>query len=293
MTVIIDINKGKLVGSLTVLFHVDKAQLSTKHQLVMEVIEKKGIKVAYMSIEDLANEAGVSTATISRFWHVVGFNNFKQFKEHVKQRIETTPENKLRNFFLDMGSDGFFARIMEQNYDCLFQTHMHLNREHLTESVREVSHAKRVVIHAPSSSEGLGNLLAHRLKRFGITVEQTPKSGHEIYESMLHFNKEDVIVIFQYVKMLPESEIILDYSRKLGIKTILFTDQLVSDMNKLADYVLYAHRGDTWEFHSMVAPTTVVETLVMLISKELEKQSIENLQKLSKLRRDYGEIVPS
>ena len=64
-------------------------------------------------------------------------------------------------------------------------------------------------------------------------------------------------------------------------------------MNKLADYVLYAHRGDAWEFHSMVAPTTVVETLVMLIGQQLEQRSLENLEKLSELRKIMVDIVPS
>ena len=49
---------------------------------------------------------------------------------------------------------------------------------------------QRGIFHAPSSSEGLGRLLWHRLKRFGIPVEMTAKSGHEIYESMIHFQKE-------------------------------------------------------------------------------------------------------
>ena len=287
------INDRRRVTSVTFLLNVDKAQLSAKHQKVMEVIEKRGIKIAYMSIEDIASEAEVSTATISRFWKVAGYKNFKQFKEEVKQRIETTPENKLRNFILDMGTDDLFDRIIEQNYEYLFQTHSHLNRENLNKSVEAIIKANRVFIHAPSSSEGLGKLLSHRLKRFGITVESTAKSGHEIFESMIHFKDSDVIVIFQFVKLLPESEAILDYANKLGIKTILFTDQLMASMNKLADYVLYAHRGDTWEFHSMVAPTTVVETVVMLIGQQFEERSIENLKKLSKLRRDYGDIVPS
>lgn len=287
------VNDRRRVTSVAILMNVDKAQLSAKHQKVMDVIEKRGIKIAYMSIEDIASEAEVSTATISRFWKVAGYKNFKQFKEEVKQRIETTPENKLRNFILDMGSDDLFDRIIEQNYEYLFQTHSHLNRAHLNKSVEEIINAKRVFIHAPSSSEGLGRLLSHRLKRFGITVEHTAKSGHDIFESMIHFQESDVIVIFQFVKLLPESEAILDYTNKLGVKTVLFTDQLVANMNKLADYVLYAHRGDTWEFHSMVAPTTVVETVVMLIGQQLEQRSIENLEKLSKLRRDYGDIVPS
>lgn len=259
----------------------------------MEVIEKKGFKVAYMSIGDLAKEAEVSSATISRFWRLAGFKNFKDFKEHVKQRIETTPENKLKNFILDIGNDNLFDRIIEQNYDFLFQTHARLDREALNESAAEIIKANRVFIYAPSSSEGLGSLLRHRLKRYGIAVEKTAKSGHEIYESMIHFKEGDVIIIFQYVKSLPESEIILDYTNELGVKTILFTDQLVANMNKLADYVLYAYRGDTWDFHSMVAPTTVVETLVMLISQQLGERSLKNLEKLSELRRKYGDIVPN
>src|SRR5699024_11399692 len=118
-----------------------------------------------------------------------------------------------------------------------------------------------------------GSLIRQRLKRYGIPVEKTAKCGHEIYESMIHFREGDVVIIFQYVKSLPESEIILDYTNELGVKTILFTDQFVANMNKLADYVLYAHRGDSWDFHSMVAPTTVVESLVLLISQQLADHS--------------------
>lgn len=278
---------------MSLFLNIDKTQLSIKHLKLKEVIEKKGFKVAYMSIGDLANEAGVSSATISRFWKLAGFKNFKAFKNHVKYRIETTPENKLKNFILDIGSDDLFDRVIDQNYEYLFQTHMHLNRQDLNDAVTAIINCKRVFLHAPSSSAGLGSLLQHRLRRFGISVERTAKSGHEIYESMIHFQKNDVIIIFQFVKLMPESKAILDYTKELGIKTILFTDQLDADMNNLADYVLYANRGDAWSFHSMVGPITVVETLIMLIGQELEDSSLENLEKLSELRKKYGDIVPN
>lgn len=278
---------------MSLLLNLDKTQLSTKQQQVLEVVEKRGFKIAYMSIEDLAKEAEVSVATVSRFWELAGFKNFKAFKTHVKNRIESTPENKLRNFMLDIGDDDLFNRIIEQNYDYLFQTHTHLNRQDLKDAVQTIIKCDRVFLHAPSSSEGLGTLLSHRLKRFGIPVERVAKSGHDIFESMIHFEKNDLVIIFQFVKLLPESKTILDYTNELGTKTILFTDQLVADMNHLANYVLYADRGDIWDFHSMVGPLTVVEVLIMLIGQELEESSIENLKRLSELRRKYRGIVPN
>ena len=278
---------------MSLLLNLDKTQLSTKQQQVLEVVEKRGFKIAYMSIEDLAKEAEVSVATVSRFWELAGFKNFKAFKTHVKNRIESTPENKLRNFMLDIGDDDLFNRIIEQNYDYLFQTHTHLNRQDLKDAVQTIIKCDRVFLHAPSSSEGLGTLLSHRLKRFGIPVERVAKSGHDIFESMIHFEKNDLIIIFQFVKLLPESKALLDYANELGIETILFTDQLVADMNQLANYVLYADRGDIWDFHSMIGPLTVVEALIMLVGQELEESSIENLKKLSELRKKYRDIVPN
>ncbi|GAA4073098.1 MurR/RpiR family transcriptional regulator [Amphibacillus indicireducens] len=278
---------------MSLLLNLDKMQLSTKQQQVLEVVEKRGFKIAYMSIEDLAKEAEVSVATVSRFWELAGFKNFKAFKTHVKNRIESTPENKLRNFMLDIGDDDLFNRIIEQNYDYLFQTHTHLNRQDLKDAVQTIIKCDRVFLHAPSSSEGLGTLLSHRLKRFGIPVERVAKSGHDIFESMIHFEKNDLIIIFQFVKLLPESKALLDYANELGIETILFTDQLVADMNQLANYVLYADRGDIWDFHSMIGPLTVVEALIMLVGQELEESSIENLKKLSELRKKYRDIVPN
>lgn len=278
---------------MSLLLNLDKTQLSTKQQQVLEVVEKRGFKIAYMSIEDLAKEAEVSVATVSRFWELAGFKNFKAFKTHVKNRIESTPENKLRNFMLDIGDDDLFNRIIEQNYDYLFQTHTHLNRQDLKDAVQTIIKCDRVFLHAPSSSEGLGTLLSHRLKRFGIPVERVAKSGHDIFESMIHFEKNDLIIIFQFVKLLPESKALLDYANELDIETILFTDQLVADMNQLANYVLYADRGDIWDFHSMIGPLTVVEALIMLVGQELEESSIENLKKLSELRKKYRDIVPN
>lgn len=82
-----------------------------------------------------------------------------------------------------------------------------------------------------------------------------PKSGHEIFESLVHLTDQDVVLIFGFGKLHPETKVILDYSKEVGAKSIVMTDCLISDFNTTADIILFSSRGELWEFHSMIAPT--------------------------------------
>lgn len=76
--------------------------------------------------------------------------------------------------------------------------------------------------------------------------------------------------MFGFVQLLPETEVILDYAREAGYVVILITDRLVFPRSYDADIVLYAGRGEVWEFHSMVGPTYIIENLILgvgLLSK--------------------------
>ena len=62
------------------------------------------------------------------------------------------------------------------------------------------------------------------LARFGLEIELLPKSGHELFESLMHFQKEDVVFIFGFVAMNREATVLLDYAKKVNYKTIIVTD---------------------------------------------------------------------
>ena len=72
----------------------------------------------------------------------------------------------------------------------------------------------------------------------------------------------------------------------------MITDRLISDFNTNADIVLYASRGELWEFHSMVAPTFLIENLIIGIGMQQKKKSISKLEKLNELRSKYKDILP-
>ena len=51
--------------------------------------------------------------------------------------------------------------------------------------------------------------MKHRLARFGLDIEILPKSGHELFESLMHFREEDVVFLFGFVSMNREASVLL------------------------------------------------------------------------------------
>ena len=154
-----------------------------------------------------------------------------------------------------------------------------------------MSNCRKIYIHAPSSAEGIGVLMKHRLSRFGLEIEILPKSGDELFECLMHFQKEDVVFLFGFVAMNREASVLLDYAKKVNYKTIIVTDCLFQIFKK-GDYIFYTNRGELWEFHSMIAPTFLIENFILGIGQYFEQQSLQNLEKLSEIRKLYKDQLP-
>ncbi|KGP73834.1 MurR/RpiR family transcriptional regulator [Pontibacillus yanchengensis] len=274
------------------LFSLEGVHLTPKQRRVADLVEKQGTSIVYHTEKEIADKAGVSTPTVSRFWGLIGYTTFKDFKKEMKSRIEITPENKFRNFAEQLDENHLLSRLVEHHFKNLVHTANHLNNEHMQKAIQTISSATVVYIYAPASSEGLGDLLEFRLKRFGIHIERIAKSGFEIYESMLHMTSQSTLIVFQFVEMLLETQALFEHANSIGMKIILISDQLVSNMHEYVDYSLYTHRGEMWEFHTMVAPVAVLEGIVMGVGLELEEVSLQRLQALSELRKTYSHLIP-
>lgn len=188
--------------------------------------------------------------------------------------------------------DDLLSDMLERAAGYLYDTSHNLAQENFEQAVEAMMQAKNIYVYASGPAEGLGNLFLFRINRFGVNVQALPKSGHLLFETLVNLKPDDVILVFGFFKVLPEVKVIMDYAAELKCKTVVITDRLVSDFNNQATVVLYACRGQMWEFHSMVAPTAVVESLVIAIGLRMEKEALSNLELLQNLRRRYANLIP-
>jgi len=271
---------------------INVEDLSKSEKKVADFFCKNIRVIPYMTLNELSQEIKVSIATISRFCIAIGFSGFKEFKDHLKNNFEISPANKMESILNEVHDREIPTEIINRSIDYLNNTANHLSIEEFNKAITTILTAENIYLFAPGPAESVADLLSFRLNRFGLNTEKMAKSGKEILESLININQADIVIIFGFFKVLPETQVILDYAEKIGFRIILITDLIISEMVDKSDIVLYVERGEVWEFHSMVAPIALVESLVVAIAMDNEQKSLEKLNYLHKLRKEYSSYLP-
>ncbi|MGY4688361.1 MurR/RpiR family transcriptional regulator [Salibacterium sp. K-3] len=266
---------------------IDSSSLSANQQKVADYLYKQDTKIAYLTQKDIARETGVSMATVSRFFRQIGFTSFKAFREEMKHRFADTPANKMGTMIEKTESSKVVHSMMQQSQTYLETTSKEMSENDFQKTVAFINEAAVVYMFGYGPAAALTSLFSFRLRRFGIHVHVLPESGQKLLEEMMHFQKQDAVVIFGFAKPLPEIRALFDAAAEKGMVVILITDLRVFEFIPRADAVMYTERGEMWEFHSMTAPVALIESIIVEIGREREETAMANLEELERLRKKY------
>lgn len=269
----------------------ENRKLTRGHQRIADYISKHMEDIPFMVEEDIASACDVSISTVSRFWAEVNCKNLKEFKQKVKDELLLSPSQKLQSAFSKMNEEDAAASLWV-GADYLQQTADRLAQEAFDQAARLLREAGTVYVYGPGSAESLVALADFRLSRFGMRVTRLDRGGHELFNRLVHVQPQDVILIFGFVSESPELAVLLDDAKERGYRTLLVTDLLVSPMLDKATVTLYTARGQLWEFHSMVAPVALLETLIVAVGKQMEEQAVAGSEALHELRKKYHKLLP-
>lgn len=265
---------------------------SPNQRIIADFIQKNELRALYMTEQEMADELHLSIASVSRFWKAAGYKHAKDFKNRLRFRFESTPSEKMRDAMQRTDGGSLPQKLLDITSHHLQETSRYLSDHLLQSAVDALSTARHIYIYSPGPCAGLAELLAYRMARFGLSIKRMAPSGHELMETLMHAGKKDVMLVFGFVQLLPETEVILDHASEGGYTVILITDRLVFPRSQDADIVLYAGRGEVWEFHSMVGPTYIVENLILGVGLQRKESSLRKLDKLQQLRARYGGKLP-
>jgi DNA-binding MurR/RpiR family transcriptional regulator len=205
---------------------------------------------------------------------------------------EVTPADKMKNLLTQVGEQDIAGMILSREIEYIQTTFQLLDRGQFDHAVQLIDDAPRVHIHGAGPSASLVELLRFRLNRHGKQAVVLPRSGSELFESLVHVQADEPLIVFGFFQSSPEIEVIQRFASDRGSPVILFTDLTVSEMIDRASCVLYACRGETKQFHSVSAPAALVDALFVALSMKDEPASVRRLNDLYELRKQYRHLLP-
>ena len=220
--------------------------LSASHRRMADYALLHPFKVATMSIDEFAQECGVSVATANRFARALGLPGYPGFRAALAQGFEEVlePVERLR---LERGkastaADVFAASLYDDQINAE-RTRLALSADQCEQAVKAVLQAKRIFIIGFGSSAYLAGLLQRGLSLHCEMVESLAGPGgvsHAARE-LSRIRPGDLVIAIAFPRYLADTITLARAAKNANVTVLALTDKLTSPLAPLSDICLCAH----------------------------------------------------
>ncbi|MBQ9760247.1 MAG: MurR/RpiR family transcriptional regulator [Clostridia bacterium] len=247
-------------------------------------------KAAYLTASKLGAIVGVSESTVVRFANELGYEGYPDFQDSLRklirnrltsfQRIEVT--NNL------IGDGDVLEKVLTSDMDKIRRTMEEIDRRMFCEAVEKMVNAKTIYILGVRSSSALAGFLNYSFRmifRDVKFVQTTARS--ELFEQIMAIGKEDVMIAISFPRYSKRIINAVEYARDKGANVVALTDSAVSPIAAYADQLLIAHSDMASFVDSLVAPLSIINAIIVAVSRLKQDEVTERLRTLEEVWDKY------
>ncbi|MEK3984723.1 MurR/RpiR family transcriptional regulator [Paenibacillus sp. FSL K6-3166] len=248
----------------------EKSKLSQMERKLAERILSSPGEIVHMGITELAEQCGISPATITRFCKVLHFKGFPDFKVKLAAEIahsDAGPQDG-GSSYQDIVAGNPLSVIVEamqtNHLTSIRDTTSLLDLERLQAAVNLLCQARRVDLYGMATSSIVAQDFYQKLIRIGVNCTAFADSHMQI-TSASSLSEGDVVFAVSYSGETPETIDSLTCAKASGASTIALTSYGSSPLATLADIPLFSsslekgmRRGD---MASRIAQLHIIDIL--------------------------------
>ena len=236
--------------------------LSSSEKKVADFVLEHYEETIRMTLADVAQESGVSDATVLRFCRSIGYESWLEFKINLTQMLPNLPEQILDEV-LEGDSPGTIARkVFRKSIQAITDTMAVIDESSFTKALELINDAERILLIGVGTSGPMANEMHNRFLRLGLNCHVQTDSYIQVMESALLSAKDLVIVISQTGDSGdPLRTTALAESR--GCSIIVITGNTASKLTDYADVVLLSvsHETRVETIASRIAQYAIIHAL--------------------------------
>ncbi|PNH91093.1 XRE family transcriptional regulator [Vibrio diazotrophicus] len=277
-----------------------RSQLSQSSRLVADWVIENAAKAAYMTSQELAQEAQVSQSTIVKFTQKIGFKGYSEFKlalsEEIgrKQAISATPLHS--GIFADDPLAVIAQKLIKAKTEAMIQTTNALSFDACNQAAQWLSDARTVQIVGIGGSALTAKDLGYKLLKLGITA-LTEQDSHVQIAVARTLTEKDVQIAISFSGERKEILVAAEAAKEQGAKVIALSSPNISSANKsklrrIADITFDTIADEVENRSSAIASRSaqnVITDLLFIYLVQLRDESAR--QMISDISSDIRQIL--
>ena len=275
-----------------ILTHIQEnmTSFSKGQKLIANFILSSYDKAAFMTACKLGKTVNVSESTVVRFAAELGFDGYpsmqKTLQEMIRnkltaiQRVEVSKER--------IGNQDVMTMVMQSDIEKIRMTLDETDQTSFNQAVAAIANAKRIYILGVRSASVLANFISFYFRfMFDNVVSVDTSSISEVFEQIVHISSDDVFIGLSFPRYSKRTIKAMQYAKDQGAKVVAITDSKVSPLTKIADVSLLAKSDMASFVDSLVAPLSLVNALIVAISREKAVHLESSLNRLESIWEEY------
>ncbi len=259
---------------------------SKSQKLIAKYILEHYDKAAYMTALKLGNAVNISESTVVRFAISLGFEGYPQLQRslqsHIKNKLTSLQRMDVSRSRL--GGENTISAVLNQDIDKIRRTVENVNPTDFQNAVDAIIAAKSIYIQGAMSSGLLASFAHYYLRLMFDNVTQVGAVGTaELFQRMIHIGKGDLLIAMSFPRYASSTIEACRFAREAGAYIIVITDSESSPLVQYANTALYAYSDMVSFVDSLVAPMSLINALIAMVSAANREQVEQTFSKLEQL----------
>ena len=247
-------------------------------------------KAAYMTAAKLGAEVSVSESTVVRFVMELGYAGYPEFQKALQELIRTKLTSFQRMEVTNhlIGDGDVLEKVLNTNVDNIRHTLDSISRVAFHDAVDAIVKAKNIYIIGVRSSAMLANFLSYSLQMIFDNVRLIDTTaGSELFQQMMSIGEGDVMIAISFPRYSKRVIKAVEFARRADADVIALTDSPDSPIAPSAQQVLIAQSDMASYVDSLVAPLSLLNAIIVAVSRAQEDDVRARLEKLEHIWDEY------
>ena len=260
------------------------AKMSKGQKRLADYVRENYDKAVFLTAAKLGETVGVSESTVVRFAIQLGYKGYPGFQKALEELVRTKL-NSIQRMEVTYGrisQSEILETVLHSDIEKIKQTLDVIDHKAFNLAIDTILNARKIYVIGIRSCAPLASFFSFYLNLVCDNVTPvTTNSSSEIFEQLIRIGEEDVIIGISFPRYSMRTLKALEFASNRKAKVITLTDSVHSPMNLIA-------RSDMASIvDSLVAPLSVINSLIVALCMKKQKEVVATLETLEDIWGEY------